>query len=300
MHMEIDATLEDLLHRFEEHLVGEGKSPHTVVAYRRDLGLFATWFLQTNGKPLAPAAITPIDVRQYRGHLLTVSGCKPATVNRKLASLSAFCNWARGEGLIGANPVEGIAQVEEVRPAPKWLDKNGQYALLRAVQEVGRARDVALVTLMLHTGLRVSEVANLKVGDIEISSRKGSLTVRGGKGGKYRSVPLNADARKALGAYLEKRPGIKDGDHIFTGQRGEPLGSPGIYYLVGRYAYDARLEGVTPHTLRHTFGKNLVDAGVSLDRVAQLLGHESVDTTRIYTTPSEQDLQREVEKVALV
>ena len=67
-----------------------------------------------------------------------------------------------------------------------------------------------------------------------------------------------------------------------------------------RYAYDARLEEVTPHTLRHTFGKNLVDAGVPLDRVASLLGHESVDTTRIYTTPSEQDLQREVEKVAMV
>ena len=297
--MEIDATLKDLLQRFEEHLEGAGKSPHTVVAYHRDLGLFATWFLQTNGKPLAPAAITPIDVRQYRGYLLTVQGRKPATVNRKLASLSAFCNWAREGGLIAANPAQGIAPVEEVRPAPKWLDKNQQYALLRAVQEKGRVRDVALITLMLHTGLRVSEVAHLKLGDVELSSRKGSLTVRGGKGGKYRSVPLNADARKALGAYLEERPEIKDGDCLFSGQRGEALGSPGIYYLVGRYAYDARLEEVTPHTLRHTFGKNLVDAGVSLDRVAQLLGHESVDTTRIYTTPSEQDLQREVEKVAL-
>ena len=90
-----------------------------------------------------------------------------------------------------------------------------------------------------------------------------------------------------------------NGDRLFTGQRGNPLQPSGIYYLIKRYAYDARLEDVTPHTLRHTFGKNLVDAGVPLDRVAQLLGHESVDTTRIYTTPSEQDLQREVEKVAL-
>ena len=73
-----------------------------------------------------------------------------------------------------------------------------------------------------------------------------------------------------------------------------------IYYLVQSYAYAAHLEEVTPHTLRHTFGKNLVDASVSIDRVAQLLGHESVDTTRIYTTPSAQDLQNEVEKVALV
>jgi integrase/recombinase XerD len=299
MLMESDAILKNLLQRFAGHLAGEGKSAHTLRAYTRDLRLFAEWFQITNGKPLTPEAITPIDVRQYRAHLLTVQGRKPATVNRKLASLSAFCAWARGEGLIAANPVEGVQQVGEVRPAPKWLDKNGQYALLRAVQERGRARDVALVTLMLHTGLRVSEVAALRASDVKISARKGTLTVRGGKGGKYRTVPLNTDARKALEVYLEERSGIKDGDCLFLGQRGEALGAPGIYHLIGRYAYDARLEEVTPHTLRHTFGKNLVDAGVSLDRVAQLLGHESVDTTRIYTTPSEQDLQRDVEKVSL-
>lgn len=299
MLMEIDTTLKDLLERFAQHLLGEGKSAHTLRAYARDLRLFAEWFQLSNGKPLTPAALTPIDARQYRAYLLTVQEQKPATVNRKLASLSAFCRWAQEGGLITANPVQGIAAVEELRPAPKWLDKKQQYALLRAVQEEGRARDVALITLMLHTGLRVSEVARLKVGDVDISPRKGALTVRGGKGGKYREVPLNADARQALGAYLAERPEIKDGERLFVGQRGESLQSPGIYYLVGRYAYDARLEGVTPHTLRHTFGKNLVDAGVSLDRVAQLLGHESVDTTRIYTTPSAQDLQREVEKVAL-
>ena len=297
--MDSDTTFNDLLQRFEQHLLGEGKSPHTLLAYQRDLRLFAGWFALTNAKPLAPEAITPIDLRQYRSYLLTVKDQKPATVNRKLASLSAFCNWAQEGGLIPANPAKGIAQVEEVRPAPKWLDKNQQYALLRAVQEKGKARDVALITLMLHTGLRVSEVAKLRVGDVSLSPRKGSLTVRGGKGGKYRQVPLNMDARRALEAYLGGRTGTKNGDSLFAGQRGEPLEPPGIYYLVGRYAYAARLEEVTPHTLRHTFGKNLVDAGVSLDRVAQLLGHESVDTTRIYTTPSEQDLQREVEKVAL-
>ena len=298
--MDIDA----LMHRFRSHLVAAGKSPHTIRAYTRDLRLFARWFVITNGKPLSLEGITPIDLRQYRSHLSTVKGRKPATANRKLASLSAFCRWARGDGLIAANPAQGIGQVEKVRPAPKWLDKRGQYAFLRAVQERGRKRDVALITLMLHTGLRVSEVANLKVGDARISPRKGSVMVRGGEGNKFRQVPLNADARKAIQAYLEARSGhgerleVNRG-HLFVGQRGDPLKPSGIYYLVRRYAYDARLDGVTPHTLRHTFGKNLVDAGVSLYRVAQLLGHESVDTTRIYTTPSEQDLQREVEKVAL-
>lgn len=297
--MELSTASVDLLKRFEDYLVGEGRSQHTIIAYRRDLALFGRWFTVSNGKPLSPETITPIDVRQYRSYLLTVQERKPATVNRRLASLSAFCAWARNTGLITANPVEGIAQVKETRPAPKWLEKNQQYALLRAVQEKGRARDVALVTLMLHTGLRVSEVAALKVGDLELSDRKGSVIVRGGKGGKYRTVPLNADVRGSLDLYFKRLGAVTSGDYLFTGQRGDRLAAPGIYYLIQSYAYDAHLDKVTPHTLRHTFGKNLVDAGISIDRVAQLLGHESIDTTRIYTTPSEQDLQRDVEKIAL-
>ena len=93
---------------------------------------------------------------------------------------------------------------------------------------------------------------------------------------------------------------MERGGWRFMGKRGEHLKSSGIRYLVEHRAYDARLEEVTPHALRHTFGKNSVDAGVPLDRVASLLGHESVDTTRIYTMPSEQNLQREVQKVAMV
>ena len=296
--MDTQSTLDSYLDRFSSALVAAGKSPHTVAAYTRDVRLFADWFLTTNGKPLTAEAITPIDVREYRTYLLRVKNHRPATINRKLASLSAFCAWARDTELISVNPTKGISAVEEVRVAPKWLDKKQQFALLRAAQERGRVRDITLVTLMLHTGLRVSEVAGLKVDDVKISPRKGSVTVRGGKGEKFRRVPLNLDARKALQVYLEGW-GYVEGGNLFVGQRGKPLGSPGIYHLIKRYAYDARLEDVTPHTLRHTFGKNLVDAGVPLDRVAQLLGHESVDTTRIYTTPSEQDLQREVEKLAL-
>ena len=290
--------MQNIPERFQSHLVTTGKSPHTIDAYTRDLRLFSRWFSQTNAKPLSPRVITPIDVREYRTYLLTVKRHQPATVNRKLASLSAFCDWAQEAGFISANPVAGVGQVEEVRPAPKWLDRRQQYALLRAVQERGRKRDIALITLMISTGLRVSEVANLKLTDVEISPRKGSVTVRSGKGQKFRRVPLNVVARRTIQVYLEER-GDVTGDWLFAGQRREPLKRPGIYYLVKRYSYDGRLEDVTPHTLRHTFAKNLVDAGVSLDRVAQLLGHKSVNTTRIYTVPCEQDLQRDVEKIAL-
>lgn len=138
--------------------------------------------------------------------------------------------------------------------------------------------------LMLHTGLRVSEVSNLRIGDISISPRKGEIIVRSGKGEKFRTVPLNSNVRRALKAYMSVRPSV-DHDYLFVGQRGERLRPPAIYYLVKKYGYEARIEDVSPHTLCHTFGKNLLDAGVPLDRVATLLGHSSLNTARIYTAP---------------
>ena len=284
--MDTTAPLKDVFDRFHGHLVATGKSTHTAEAYTRDVRLFSQCFLTTKGKLLSPERITPIGIREYQTYLLTVESYKPATVNRKLASLSAFCDWARETELISANPTEGISQVEGVRPAPKWLDKKEQKALLRAVQEKGRRRDIALITLMLEAGLRVSEVPNLKMSDIQISPWESSVTVRSGDREKLRGVPLNVDARKAIQAYLEERAEV-EGDYLFGSQRGGPLQAPGIYYLIKRYAYEAGLKDVTPHTLRHTFGKNLVNAGLPLDRVAQLLGHKSVNRTRIYSKPSD-------------
>jgi len=181
--------------------------------------------------------------------------------------------------------------------APKWLARREQYGLLRAVQKANRPRDEALIMLMLHTGLRVSEVSNLRIGDISISPRKGAIMVRGGKGEKFRTVPLNSNVRNALKAYLSVRPSVNH-DYLFVGQKGERLKPPGIYYVVKKYGYEARIDNISPHTLRHTFGKNLVDAGVALDRVATLLGHGSLNTTRIYTVPSQEDLQDAVESIA--
>lgn len=284
------------LARFGQYLRASDKSEHTIEAYLRDLRLFSEWFQNSNGDEMTPEAITPIDVREYKGYLLQVKASKPATVNRKLASISALCDWARKEGLIEANPAQGISIVQEVELAPKWLTKKEQYALLRAVQKEGNPRDQALIMLLLHTGLRVSEVSDLRLSDIEISERKGQLTVRDGKGGKHRMVPLNADVRKTLVTYLEVRPDAAH-DYLFVGKQKGRLKPWGIQYVASKYTYLARLDSVTPHTLRHTFGKNLVDARVSLDKVATLLGHKNLNTTRMYTRPSALDLAHAVDKL---
>ncbi len=244
--------------------------------------------------------------------------------------------------------------------APRWLDGNEQLALLRAVRkgrpasgQAGNAvrgseggnggnggdgsqsnensgqssdyssiRDMTIIQTLLGTGLRISELANLRIEDVEVSERKGLVRVREGKGGKSRIVPLDNRTRSVLLRYVEKRkkelqlsgqPPVQRSSArknrsdnrdsrrpegpLFMGQRG-PLSERGIDYLVRKYAYQARLENCTAHTLRHTFAKNLVDAGIPLDQVAILLGHESLDTTKVYTKPSRRDLERAVRKAA--
>jgi site-specific recombinase XerD len=109
---------------------------------------------------------------------------------------------------------------------------------------------------------------------------------------------LNADVRRALAEYLESRPEAQH-DYLFVGKQKGQLKPWGIQYIASKYAYLAKLDSVTPHTLRHTFGKNLVDAGVSLDKVATLLGHKNLNTTRMYTGPSGSDLARAVGKLEL-
>jgi site-specific recombinase XerD len=156
---------------------------------------------------------------------------------------------------------------------------------------------LAIIQTLLGTGVRISELAALKISDLEISDRKGSVHVLGkGRGGKFREIPLDNNTRQALENYLKERE--EDGSELlFLGQRG-PISEPGVNYLIAKYVYQARLENCTAHTLRHTFAKNLIDTGTSLDQVAALLGHESLDTTKIYTRPSKEDLERAVRRAA--
>ena len=122
------------------------------------------------------------------------------------------------------------------------------------------------------------------------------MTVRSGKGGKHRIVPLNNDVCRAINDYLDIRPKIAD-DHLFIGQRGNPLKAQGVELLVKQYAKQAGLEDVTPHVFRHTFAKSALDAGTDLVTVATLLGHQRLETTAIYTKPSERDLEKAVERL---
>jgi integrase/recombinase XerC len=221
---------------------------------------------------------------------------QPATVNRRLAALRRFFQWAKAVGLAKELPTENVKGVTSSPRAPRWLEKRDVDRLIRTVERHGTTRDLAIVLILRHTGIRVSELSNLTLSDVETSERKGSLTVRSGKGGKFRVLPLNVDARRAIASYLEVRPTVST-DRLFVGQRGEGVSSRAVELLVSKYARLANLEAVTPHTLRHSFGKHALDAGADLVSVAALLGHERLETTAVYTTPSQRDLERVVEKL---
>ena len=157
-----------------------------------------------------------------------------------------------------------------------------------------RLRDATMATVLLNTGLRVGELCTLRLLDVQMSERKGKVIVRSGKGGKQRVVPLNGQARRMLRQWLLHRPSVET-DALFVGQRSGAVSARSVQRAVGRLAQLAGLEAVTPHILRHTFAKSLINQGVSIEKVAALLGHSDLNTTRIYITPGERDLEEAVE-----
>lgn len=289
--------VKEIVDRFTLYLFQKDRRD-SAISYAGDIKKFIRWCFSRYAS-FSPQEISPLDIVNYRDYLQDHGGRKgekaaPATVNRALVSLKAFFGWLAEKGEISYNPAVDVRPVKVARkPAPKWLARSEQAALMRAVKAKGSTRDEAIIGLMLHAGLRIGELCSLKRKDIEIAPRSGTVRVRG-KGNKERSVPLNVTIRKILETWFKENPG----DTLWPNRYGKPISVRGVRKLVDGYAYDARLEGVTPHTLRHTFCKNLIDSGVPLDQVAMLAGHESLDVTKQYTVPSEADLQAATEKVA--
>ena len=290
---------------FSNYLTTRDLAPVSVRGYCADMRRFARWMENSLETNFALDALQVGTIQAYR-HFLLEQGRKPNTINRDLAAISAFGNWGVQAGRIPQNPALHIRSLDSVSLAPKWLDKNQRAALIRAANDdvklarqryprlwLMRLRDAAIVVLLLHTGLRVDEVCNLTLKDVEISTRKGQVTVTG-KGFKQRTIPLNKGAREMLAEWLNVRP-RSTADAVFLNQRGAALKPRSVQRALHRLAENAGLETtVTPHTLRHTFAKSLIDEGVSLEKVAKLLGHSNLNTTRVYITPSEQDLEEAV------
>ena len=300
--------MDDLLQDYRDYLYDQDKSEQTVKAYMADLRSFSRWFQHITGESLDLESITPIEIIDYRNAMLDW-GKKPSTINRSLISISSFCQWAQQNDLILNNPAEGIRSVAEEPLAPRALERKEQLGLLRAVRKSGNLRDLAIVTMLLHTGMRVSELCNLRVYDISISTNSNMIAVREGKGTKRRNIPLNSTVIRVLKDYLQSfssdgqttlitGPAPEKERFLFYGQKRMPLTDRGVRYIIQKYAYIAKIHHVSPHVFRHTCAKNLIDAGQSIDRVSKILGHSNINTTAIYTMPTERDLHITMESIS--
>src|SRR3954447_8599543 len=198
---------------FLSELGRQEAAANTVASYRADLALFAHWFEATNGEAFSAAAVTPTDIREYRGYLQNVERRAPATINRKLAALRAFFRWAHATQRGAESPTQAVRGVQGEPAATRWLDKRQADRLIRAVERHGNARDLAILQLLRHSGIRVGELVTIRLRDVDLSERKGELRIWG-KDNKHRPIPLNVTARQAIQDYLDVRPASTD-DHLF-------------------------------------------------------------------------------------
>ncbi|MCR4819373.1 MAG: tyrosine-type recombinase/integrase [Fretibacterium sp.] len=270
----IDAFIEYVQHR--------SPSDHTAISYASDLRQFSD-YLEAQGMG---GDVGRVDTPVLRAYLRTLSGWNfsRATMARKLSSLRGFFAFLKKRGLREDDPARSLRGPGTRRPLPRALSEEAVSRLFEAVEaEAGedtRVRDTAILELLYGCGLRISELTGLRWQDVDIDERW--LTILG-KGNKERRVPFGNCARRAL---LTLKEGGPVGEYVFAGRKGKPLTVRTVHRVVTALAAQAGLEGVTPHTLRHSCATHLLEHGASLKFVQEFLGHESLSTTQIYLTVS--------------
>lgn len=282
-----------LLAEYAAHLEHSPLSGHSPRIYLAAVRAYLTWLEQAeaDGDPLTDATAKDWAVRDYRSYLVTVAKRATATVNKHLAALADFYTWR------GLGRPQGVRRHKPPQRAPRALEPRAKLRYLRAVEACPRARDRALALLPLYAGCRIAEIAALDVADVRLSARKGELHLVG-KGEKSRTVPAHPQLRTALAAWLAERPSWAGADApaLFLSARGTRLTTDAIDDAIQAITKAAALDDhVTSHVLRHTFGTELTRGGVDIVTVAELMGHASLETTRLYTRPSADDMQSAVD-----
>ena len=285
--------------RFLDHLTVErGLSPHTVVAYRRDLGRYAA-FLRARGV----TDVRKVDERLVTGYVAAVSAStygdgrayRATSIVRALSSVRAFHRFLLREGQVARDPTAAVVRPKLPRSLPKPLSVDDVVRLLaQPDRSAAGLRDRAVLETLYGAGLRVSELVGLDVDDVDLE--EGSVRVLG-KGGKERDVPLGRYARDAITSYLTRvRPGLarpRSRSALFLNRRnGGRLTRQGVTGILQQHAAAAGIaKKVSPHTLRHSFATHLLEGGADVRVVQELLGHASVATTQVYTLVTKEHLR---------
>ncbi|MGA8575616.1 MAG: tyrosine-type recombinase/integrase [Candidatus Cybelea sp.] len=279
----VPAKPEPLIRDLRGYLLTERKrSPLTVAAYERDLVEFSA-FLRSDQPGVALQAVKTSHIRRYIAHLFDDRDYDSRTVCRKLSSIRALYRFLKITSVLENDPAASIPgpSVAKRRPAPLKVEEVVKLlqTSLAGRTETARLRDAAIMELFYASGMRRAEVAGVRLADVDLAERTIRVT---GKGNKERVVVINRTATAAIEAYLRVRARSAD-PALFLGRGGKGL-TPQHVWRIFRTIY--RVSGIqkraTPHTLRHSFATHLVENGVDLETVRELLGHESLATTGIY------------------
>lgn len=295
-------------------------SPKTVARYRGVVRCFLTWYENEERQPLILADLTPIVLVSYR--LFLQKKWVAATVNVHVSALRAWCQWLLKQGYLDENPARNLKLVGQApTDAPEPLTSTAVNALLRAARR-GRhgERDYAILQMLLQTGMRIGECQTLCWQDITFQERRGIVLIRSGKGNKARTIPLNSSVRSALVEYaalvFNCPPTVKEvasqwpqapqlSQPLWLSQKENQLSPPAMWGVINRVVTACASRGLVPentrpHDLRHTFAQGYLQQHPGdLVGLARILGHTSLDTTKIYTRLTTDELAKRVEQIPL-
>jgi integrase/recombinase XerC len=297
-----EKSFSPLVRQFLDYLKLEKHfSDYTVKSYGADLIQFGQFLSgeigHNNGQQAPQSTGTNLDERQINCDPLTIreflnylygQNYTKSTTARKLATLRSFYKFLIRRDLLKTNPLSTIRTPKQEKRLPKCLDLEQVQKLLDAPGDADllSARDKAMLEVLYSSGIRVSELVELEMGDLDL--QEGVLRVRG-KGRKDRLTPIGSQAIKALQRYFELRSTDtkSQGNHaqrVFLNKHGETLSTRSVRRKLDKYLQSAGLDpGISPHTLRHSFATHLLNNGADLRSVQELLGHQSLSTTQIYT-----------------
>ncbi|MDG2200673.1 MAG: tyrosine recombinase XerC [Phycisphaerales bacterium] len=282
------------LRQYVEYLVDEHSMPLDIevetMAWSRTRGATQADVVATVGPPTLTAIMIEADVTRIRGFLthLSESNYSAATMARKIATLRSFHKWLEQRGTISSNPMLLIRTPKQAKRLPKAISVENVERLLSApdTSTTLGSRDRAMLETLYSTGIRVSELVGIDLGDIDEAGQ--ALVVRG-KGRKERIVPLGSHAMTAITHYLAMRRNNNDesldsSTPMFINKQNTRISTRSVRRKVSKYLEIVGLDPeISPHTLRHSFATHLLDNGADLRAVQELLGHQSLSTTQVYT-----------------
>jgi len=286
-------TLEKGLATFPNWLHGKNRSAATIRAYRTDIQQFISFLHANNVSILAPNDVEKVDVVEYLSALAKreLTGIARA---RKMSALREYFRFLEGIGVISKSPTTGIETPKREKNGRQVL-RSDEYTKMLSLAGAN-PRDYAILQIFLQTGIRVSEMAHLKIEDIDFI--KPSIIVRG-KGKQEREIALEKKGVHALKSYLAVR-GVCLSNRVFLNCQWEPISERGIRKLVVKYRKEAGItKKASCHTLRHTFATHKAEKGVSAFQLQQWLGHANLNTTQIYVHLGKQNARKIMQDTTL-